>query len=121
MNNAIDLFNRLDNNQVVNRVGGRNENIKNQEVNKQLLEFIGRGKYNPAQQVIFDKGNKKGYFMGRFFVNDKSSQSRVQSVAEDLKIKNYRKKKRPDLVIEIKQKIKDNSKKIKKDKNKIKK
>ena len=112
MNNTIDLFNRLDNNQVVNRVRGRNENIKNQEVNKQLLEFIGRGrKYNPAQQVIFDKGNKKGYFLGRFLVDDKSSQSRVQSVAEDLKIKNYRKKKRPDLVIEIKQKIKDNSKK----------
>ena len=115
MNNTIDLFNRLDNNQVVNRVRGRNENIKNQEVNKQLLEFIGRGKYNPEQQVIFDKGNKKGYFMGRFLVNDKSSQSRIQSVAEDLKIKNYRKKTRPVLVLEIKDKLKLN-KKIKKDK-----
>ena len=118
MNNTINLFNRLDNNNVINRVGGRNEKI--QTDNKQLLEFIGRGKYNTEQQAIFNKGNNKGYFMGRFLVDNKSSQSRIQAVAEDLKISNYRKKTRPVLVLEIKEKLKRNNK-IKRDKNKIKK
>ena len=110
MNLTIDLFNRAGNNQVINQVGTGKGTV----VNKQLLEFLGRG-YNTEQQAIFNKGNKKGFFLGRFLVNNKSSQSRVQSVAEDLKISNYRKKKRPDLVLEIKQKIKDNSK-LKRDK-----
>lgn len=92
----------------------------NLKINEQIQEFIGRGKYNnPEQQIIynkgFEKGSNKGYFMGRFLVNDDSNQSRVQAVAQDLNISNYRKKKKTDLVVEIKQKIKDNSK-LKRDK-----
>jgi len=105
----MDLFNRISEKHVKNQVG------KNQEVNKEILEFIGRGKYNTEQQAIFNKGNNKGYFTGRFLVNDKSSQSRIQAVAEDLKISNYRKKTRPVLVLEIKEKLKRNNK-IKRDK-----
>jgi len=118
MNNTIDLFNRLDNNNIVNQVGtGKGSNTK---IQNEIIDFLGRGKYNPVQQAIFNKGNNKGYFTGRFLVNDKSSQSRIQAVAEDLKISNYRKKTRPVLVLEIKEKLKRNNK-IKRDKNKIKK
>ena len=113
MNNTIDLFNRLDNNNIVNQVGtGKGSNTK---IQNEIIDFLGRGKYNPVQQAIFNKGNNKGYFTGRFLVNDKSSQSRIQAVAEDLKISNYRKKTRPVLVLEIKEKLKRNNK-IKRDK-----
>ena len=107
--NGIDLFNRLGDNQVV---AGK-ETVVNKKIQNDIMEFIGRGKYNTEQQAIFNKGNKRGFFLGRFLVNEKSSQSRIQSVAEDLKIKNYRKKKRPDLIVEIKNKLKDNKKKKK--------
>lgn len=116
--NGIDLFNRIDNNnnnnQVVKgNVGTGKGTVVNKKIQNDIMEFLGRGKYNIEQQAIFNKGNKKGFFLGRYLVDNKSTQSRIQSVAEDLKIKNYRKKKRPDLIVEIKNKLKDNSKKKK--------
>lgn len=67
-------------------------------------------KQQRAYDTGFDKGSNRGFFIGRFIVDEKSSQSRVQAVAEDLKVSNYRKKKRPELVLEIKEKLKTRAK-----------
>jgi len=76
------------------------------------LNMLG-GSMDDYQRKYYDKGNKAGYFQGRFLVKNTDSQSRIQAVAQDLNIAGYRKIGRKDLVVEIKNKLNKNRRKKK--------